>query len=60
MLARAPDPAAAARLSRAQITAALKRARRCHVQQKAAEIQAALRTRHLAQRAELAVPTRPP
>jgi transposase len=49
LLARAPDPASAAQLSRAQITAALKRARRRQVQDKAAAIQGALRTVHLAQ-----------
>jgi len=54
LLARAPDPQAAARLSKAQITAALKRARRCHVADKAAAIQAALRTPQLAQPGELA------
>ena len=54
LLARAPGPQAAARLSKAQITAALKRARRCHVADKAAAIQAALRTPQLAQPGELA------
>jgi hypothetical protein len=49
LLDRAPDPAGAARLSQAQITAALKRARRRQVQDKAAVIAAALRTVHLAQ-----------
>jgi transposase len=49
LLARAPDPASAARLSRAQITAALKRARRRQAEGKAAGIAAALRTVHLAQ-----------
>jgi Transposase/Transposase IS116/IS110/IS902 family len=53
LLARAPDPAAAARLTRAQVTAALKRARRLHVQRKAEEITAALRAPQLAQPAEL-------
>jgi Transposase/Transposase IS116/IS110/IS902 family len=53
LLARAPDPAAAARLSRAQVTAALKRARRRDVQRKAEEITAALRAPQLAQPAEL-------
>jgi hypothetical protein len=48
------DPQAAARLSKAQITAALKRARRCHVADKAAAIQAALRAPQLAQPPELA------
>ena len=49
LLAKAPDPASAARLSTAQISAALKRARRRHVTQKTATIQAALRTEHLGQ-----------
>lgn len=49
LLAGAPDPASAARLSRAQITAALKRARRRQADGKAAAIAAALRTVHLAQ-----------
>jgi hypothetical protein len=49
LLAKAPDPARAARLSQAQITAALKRARRRNVADKAAAIQAALRTEQLAQ-----------
>jgi len=49
LLARAPDPASAARLSRAQITAALKRARRRQAEGIAAGIAAALRTVHLAQ-----------
>ena len=49
LLSRAPDPAAAARLSRSQITAALKRARRRRAEDKAAAIQAVLRTVHLAQ-----------
>ena len=49
LLARAPDPASAARLSRPQITAALKRARRRQADDKAAAIAAALRTVHLAQ-----------
>jgi Transposase len=54
LLARAPDPASAARLSRSQITAALTRARRRQVQDKAAAIAAALRTEHLAQPAAAA------
>jgi hypothetical protein len=53
LLAKAPDPASAARLSRAQVTAALKRARRCHVADRAGEITAALRAPQLAQPAEL-------
>jgi hypothetical protein len=53
LLARAPEPQAAARLSKAQITAALKRARRCHAADKAAAIQAALRGPQLSQPGEL-------
>ena len=49
LLSKASDPASAARLSRAQIASALKRARRRHVQDKAAVIAAALRTGHLTQ-----------
>ena len=49
LLAKAPDPAAAARLSRAQIAAALKRARRRDIDTKAERIQAALRAPHLGQ-----------
>jgi transposase len=49
LLAKAPDPASAAKLTIAQISAALKRARRRGVPDKAAVIQAALRTEHLGQ-----------
>jgi transposase len=49
LLAKASDPGSAARLSRSQIAAALKRARRRQVDDKAAAIQAALRTGHLTQ-----------
>jgi transposase len=49
LLTKAPDPAAAARLTTAQITAALKRARRRSIADKAARIQAALRAEHLGQ-----------
>jgi len=49
LLARAPDPASAARLTTAQVSAALKRARRRHVAEKAGEIQAVLRAAHLGQ-----------
>ena len=49
LLGKAPGPASAAALPRSQITATLKRARRHQVQDKAAAIQAALRTPHLAQ-----------
>lgn len=47
LLAKAPTPALAARLSLSQISGALKRARRRDVADKAAAIQAALRTEHL-------------
>jgi transposase len=49
LLGRAPDPVSAARLSTGQITAALKRAHRRDAPTKAATIQAALRSRQLAQ-----------
>ncbi|MFU8853689.1 IS110 family transposase [Micromonospora sp. SL1-18] len=49
LLAKAPDPASAAKLSLAQISAALKRARRRDIAAKAAAIQAALRAEHLGQ-----------
>jgi transposase len=49
LLNKAPDPASAARLSTAQITAVLKRARRHDLVAKAAAIHAALRTRQLGQ-----------
>jgi Transposase/Transposase IS116/IS110/IS902 family len=49
LLAKAPGPGAAARLSVAQISAALKRAHRHHVAGKAAAIRGALRTEHLGQ-----------
>jgi transposase len=49
LLGAAPDPASAARLSRAQILAALRRARRRHSDAKAERLQAALRTPQLAQ-----------
>lgn len=49
LLTKAPDPASAARLTIAQISAALKRARRRNIGEKAARIQAALRTEHLGQ-----------
>jgi transposase len=47
LLAKAPDPATAARLSRSQIAAALKRARRRGIDAKAEAIQAALRAPQL-------------
>jgi transposase len=49
LLARAPDPASASRLTIAQISAALTRARRRNVAEKAARIQAVLRAEHLGQ-----------
>jgi Transposase len=49
LLAKAPDPDRAARLSKAQITGALKRARRRTVQEKATAIQAVLRGEQLTQ-----------
>src|SRR4051794_29395298 len=54
LLAAAPDPQRAARLSRSKIAAALKRAGRRDVDAKAETIQAALRSAQLAQPAELA------
>ena len=49
LLAKAPDPAAAARLTTAQISAALKRAHRRHIADKTTVIRAALRAPRLAQ-----------
>ena len=49
LLSKAPDPDRAARLSLAQITSVLKRAGRRRVEDRAAAIQAALRTEQLAQ-----------
>jgi transposase len=49
LLARAPDPASAARLTTVQISAALKRARRRGIAAKAERIQAVLRAPHLGQ-----------
>ena len=59
LLARAPDPASAAKLTTAQISAALKRARRRDIAAKAERIQAALRAAHLGQ-PELWPPPTPP
>jgi len=53
LLVKAPDPASAARLSAAQITAALKRARRHNAAVKAAAIKDALRVQHLIQPAPI-------
>ncbi|ACZ87540.1 IS110 family transposase [Streptosporangium roseum] len=49
LLAKAPDPVSAAKLTIGQITAALKRARRRGIAGKAAAIQVALRTEQLGQ-----------
>jgi transposase len=49
LLAKAPDPDAAARLTISQVSAALKRARRHHAGDKARVIRAALRTEQLRQ-----------
>jgi transposase len=49
LLGRAPGPASAARLTTAQISAALKRARRRDIPGKAERIRAVLRTAHLGQ-----------
>ena len=54
LLAAAPDPDRAARLSRSKIAAALRRARRREVEAKAGEVQAAVRSAQLTQPAELA------
>ena len=53
LLAKAPEPARAAKLTRAQVAAALKRARRHHVPAKTDAILAALRGEHLGQPAAL-------
>ena len=49
LLAKAPDPAAAARLTTAQVSAALRRARRRNIKERTAAIRAALRSQQLAQ-----------
>jgi len=49
LLAKAPDPARARRLTRAQVAAALKRARRRNIKDKCDAILAALRSEHLGQ-----------
>jgi len=49
LLGKAPDPARAARLTRAQVSAALKRARRRNIPDKATAVLAALRAGHLGQ-----------
>jgi hypothetical protein len=53
LLGKAPDPARAAKLTRAQVSAALKRARRRDVKGKADAILTALRGEHLGQPAAL-------
>ena len=53
LLAKAPDPARAAKLPRAQVAAALKRARRRNIKDKTDAILAALRAGHLSQPAAL-------
>ena len=58
LLGKAPDPARAARLTRAQVSAALKRARRRNIPDKATAILAALRSGQLGQPA--AGPARSP
>jgi hypothetical protein len=54
LLAKAPDPARARRLTRAQVSAALRRARRRNITEKADLILAALRSEQLAQPPALA------
>jgi transposase len=49
LLAKAPDPAAAARLTTAQVSAVLKRARRRNITERAAVIRAAFRSPQLTQ-----------
>ncbi len=53
LLAKAPDPARAAKLTRAQVSAALKRARRRDIPAKATAILAALRSAQLGQPAAI-------
>ena len=53
LLGKAPEPARAARLTRAQVSAALKRARRRNIPDRATAILAALRGEHLGQPAVL-------
>jgi Transposase/Transposase IS116/IS110/IS902 family len=53
LLAKAPDPERARRLTRAQVSAALKRARRRHIPERTTAILAALRGEQLAQPAAL-------
>ena len=60
LLGKAPDPARAARLTRAQVSAALKRARRRDIPGKATAILAALRAEQLGQPPASRPPTPPP
>jgi hypothetical protein len=53
LLGKAPDPARAAKLTRAQVSAALKRARRRNITDKTDAVLAALRGQHLGQPAAL-------
>jgi transposase len=55
LLGKAPDPARAARLTRAQVAAVLKRARRHHIADKTTAILAALRSEQLSQPPALTV-----
>jgi hypothetical protein len=59
LLGRAPDPASAAALSKAQITAALRRARRRDADIKAAQVLTALRAQHLTSQPSSPPRTRP-
>ena len=59
ILGKAADPTTAARLTRTQITAALRRARRRNVVERAEQIQSALRTEQLAQPPPWPPPTPP-
>src|ERR1700753_3500020 len=54
LLARAPDPVSAAKLTRAQVSAAMKRARRRDIHGKATAVLAALRSEQLSQPPALA------
>ena len=60
LLGKAPDPAKAAKLTRAQISAALKRARRRDIPGKATAILAALRSAQLGSRRPSPPPTPSP
>ena len=60
LLGKAPDPARAAKLTRAQVSAALKRARRRNITGKATAILAALRSPQLGQPPASPPPTPPP